>query len=638
MTTTARVDVRERARLDELAAYRILDTEPEAAFDAIAQAAALVAGVPVAAVGLIDDRREWFKAAVGMDPAAIDRESSLCEAVVQAGQPLVVTDAVLDARFADYPLVVDGSLRFWAGFPLITPTGAVLGTLCLNDAIPRTLGPDQMLVLSTLADQVMAQLELRRQAREAYAARDEAQNRQILLDAVLDSVDVGVLVCDVGGEVVVGNSFGRDLLGLPGPDVDQVSPLQRLASLSMTDVDGHLLAGPDRPLERVVREGRFDDMEVVVRRPTDGAQRLLRVLGRMLRTTTGAMLGAMCAAHDMTAIRDREAELSARVEEVERLAASREIHRGRDSSRVACETVRELCAAQQASVMLPDEAGNLVVAATTEPAMADLVVPLAAAPLVGTAYRTGTSILVDPHDDNRTFGRAMHRIESRHGRIGCALHQPLLNESGCNGVLLLTTSRGPDAIADRTLRLLDVVTAELSAALERDRLRSQLADQARTDPLTGLANRRTWDEQVAAQTAAAGQTPLCLAILDLDHFKAYNDGHGHQAGDALLQAAGAAWRTRIRTNDTLARLGGEEFGVLLPGCALADAQTVLHGLRSVMPAGQTVSIGLAQLRTGESIESWYARADRALYRAKAEGRDRVGVDPEPFVDRRGRQA
>jgi GGDEF domain-containing protein len=121
---------------------------------------------------------------------------------------------------------------------------------------------------------------------------------------------------------------------------------------------------------------------------------------------------------------------------------------------------------------------------------------------------------------------------------------------------------------------------------------------ARTDGLTGVANRRGWDDELPRELARATRSgrPLCIALLDLDHFKAYNDRHGHQAGDRLLKAAAAAWQARLRRSDLLARYGGEEFAVLLPDCGLEDA-------------GQLVD-----------------RADRALYAAKAGGRDRCVAD------------
>lgn len=153
----------------------------------------------------------------------------------------------------------------------------------------------------------------------------------------------------------------------------------------------------------------------------------------------------------------------------------------------------------------------------------------------------------------------------------------------------------------------------------------QLAQQARSDALTGIPNRRSWDFALerAVQSAAAEGTALTVAMLDLDRFKDYNDRYGHQAGDRLLVACTRAWREQIVAPCFLARYGGEEFGVLLPGLSAAEAREVLTGLRLAVPEGQTVSIGYAACQEGDTGLDVVHRADIALYSAKAAGRDRV---------------
>jgi diguanylate cyclase (GGDEF)-like protein len=150
---------------------------------------------------------------------------------------------------------------------------------------------------------------------------------------------------------------------------------------------------------------------------------------------------------------------------------------------------------------------------------------------------------------------------------------------------------------------------------------------ARTDGLTGVANRRAWDDELPrelARAARSGKRP-CVALLDLDHFKAYNDRHGHQAGDRLLKAAAAAWQGKLRKTDLLARYGGEEFGVLLPDCRLDDAMEIAERLRIAQPE-VTCSLGVAAWDGREDAARLVARADRALYAAKAGGRNRCHVD------------
>ena len=149
--------------------------------------------------------------------------------------------------------------------------------------------------------------------------------------------------------------------------------------------------------------------------------------------------------------------------------------------------------------------------------------------------------------------------------------------------------------------------------------RSELTRLAATDPLTGLANRRRWDEELAA-SMARGEAPAVL-LADLDHFKRFNDEHGHVTGDEMLVAFARAIEEVSPGGGVAARWGGEEFAVLLRDPA--SAPQVAEKLRGSVPLGQTSSIGLAHQRPGETLGELMRRADAALYRAKEGGRDRV---------------
>lgn len=144
------------------------------------------------------------------------------------------------------------------------------------------------------------------------------------------------------------------------------------------------------------------------------------------------------------------------------------------------------------------------------------------------------------------------------------------------------------------------------------------------DPLTGVTNRRGLDrvlDQATGQSAEPPE-PFTVAVLDVDHFKDINDERGHQAGDRVLTELVARWSRCLRQGDTLARVGGDEFVVLLPGCAPADAETVLERLRHAAE-GITCSVGCTELRLGDSGSRLIARADLALYEAKRLGRDQL---------------
>jgi diguanylate cyclase (GGDEF)-like protein/PAS domain S-box-containing protein len=160
---------------------------------------------------------------------------------------------------------------------------------------------------------------------------------------------------------------------------------------------------------------------------------------------------------------------------------------------------------------------------------------------------------------------------------------------------------------------------------EREDLLVEVKVLAASDALTGLPNRRTLDEQLPREMARARRaaTPLCLAIIDIDFFKAYNDAHGHLAGDGMLRDCAEAWDSELRGEDTIVRYGGEEFLVLLPGASLEQAAETVERLRAVTPDGQTCSAGRACWDFIESAEDLLERADVALYAAKGAGRDRL---------------
>jgi diguanylate cyclase (GGDEF)-like protein len=164
---------------------------------------------------------------------------------------------------------------------------------------------------------------------------------------------------------------------------------------------------------------------------------------------------------------------------------------------------------------------------------------------------------------------------------------------------------------------------------QRETLALRLERTARTDPLTGLPNRRAWDEGLEREIdhAHRTETALCMALLDLDYFKQFNDLNGHPAGDSHLKEAASLWRDRLRSADLIARYGGEEFAVLLTATDALQAEQVIEMLRAAVPRGETVSAGIAQWDGAESGTRLFARADAALYEAKRLGRDRTVVAP-----------
>lgn len=178
----------------------------------------------------------------------------------------------------------------------------------------------------------------------------------------------------------------------------------------------------------------------------------------------------------------------------------------------------------------------------------------------------------------------------------------------------------------------DLVTRmrkERNLAEERGRIIEELA---LTDPLTGIDNRRGWERAIQRSVGQARRhsQPLSLAMLDLDHFKEYNDAHGHQAGDDFLHVVAQNWEEMTRIEDHIARYGGEEFVLTLPNTGLEGARVIVERLRAALPApGEsqetriTCSAGITEWDGSETVREMVARADKALYEAKHRGRDQT---------------
>jgi len=188
----------------------------------------------------------------------------------------------------------------------------------------------------------------------------------------------------------------------------------------------------------------------------------------------------------------------------------------------------------------------------------------------------------------------------------------------------MTGNPGSDLALDHDTDVASL-RAEVEALTEEVRALTRLA---RTDPLTGLANRRGWDEQLARELARAqrSQTAVSIALVDLDDFKSFNDSHGHQAGDRLLVEAAAAWRGQLRDIDVVCRWGGDEFAILLPDCSEPFAQEVIARLGPATPSHQSCAAGVAAWDRRETPDELLRRADTALLQEK---RVRAAARPCP---------
>lgn len=167
----------EEKRLEALRGFDILDTPAEQAFDDLVRLALYICETPIAAVSFIDHDRQWFKAKVGFEATETKRDLAFCaHAILTPDETLIVPDASLDDRFSDNPLVTDEpKIRFYAGAPLVTENGMVLGTLCVLDHKPRELSAAQIKALTVLRNQVVRELELHKKNVELSEANKKLE-------------------------------------------------------------------------------------------------------------------------------------------------------------------------------------------------------------------------------------------------------------------------------------------------------------------------------------------------------------------------------------------------------------------------------------------------------------------------------
>jgi len=375
----------------------------------------------------------------------------------------------------------------------------------------------------------------------------------------------------------------------------------------------------------------------------------------------GGVLGVFAAARDVTAQKEAEAELKIRTDDLAHHA--RQMTLLNDFSGVLRATVSTSEAysviAKFAQQLLPQESGALCVRNSTKKMVETVAVWGDASPTLGEFTP----------DDCWAFRRSrLHRVDDAQSVTMCAhlasplpvgyLCVPIVAWGNTLGILHFYSRIMP--LSGEKELLIGVMTEHVALALFNLQLQEKLRWQADRDSLTGLFNRRHMDKVLAQELgrAAKQSSPLCLAMLDLDHFKEFNDTHGHLAGDALLQQIGALLQDRIRGRDIVCRYGGEEFIVIMPDVSWNDSARRVRQLQNEIKQLRVLheghSLGAVSVSVGVSIfpehgmnaQELVLAADQALYRAKAEGRDRIivangkeedALHPTPHPKRAGPQ-
>ncbi|WP_336921327.1 sensor domain-containing diguanylate cyclase [Aquipuribacter sp. SD81] len=601
-------DARERARLEELHGYGVLDTPASAELEAVVRLAADVAGVPTATLNLLDASRQCQLTTVGFDGADSARADSMCDVTVRAGAAVWVPDASLDVRFAANPWVTGryAAVRFYASVPLLTPAGHVLGTLCVFDTVARTLTQRQLQRLHDCAALVVALFERQRESRShAHQAVELAEQRDLmalvhatleeraeLLDTVLESVAVGIVVCDAGGHVT---HFNRTARGWHGVDADPtLAPSDLPAHYDLFEPDGTTPLTPERvPLLRALVEGQVEGAEFVIV-ATGHGPRTAVADARRLVASDGTLLGAVVVMEDVTERRRREAALRSSEERFRSAFSQAPTPMAVVDGDGTWVDVNPACCA-----WLGRSRGEL------------LGRPLAA--------------VLDPDDvaEADEVRRAVLLGERANARVTLRFAHRRGDE------LWGAVSVGAVTAADGGRQLV----CQVEDLSERRAVEERLTAMALHDALTGLANRVLLVERLGHALAVAARDGSTHALLfcDLDRFKHVNDTHGHTVGDEVLVTVAERLHGAVRPSDTVARLGGDEFVVLCEGLAPAEVPVVADRLRAAVRAPIATSAGLVEVGMSigvahpsggsapEDASVVLARADREMYRSKREG-------------------
>jgi diguanylate cyclase (GGDEF)-like protein/PAS domain S-box-containing protein len=601
----------ESERLKALHDLQLLDTPPEADFDELVYLAAQICEAPISLMSIVDADRQWFKASVGLAARETSRRVSFCTHAIQQPNLFVVEDATRDERFAGNPLVTgDPGIRFYAGMPLVLPDGHAIGTLCVVDIVPRTLTETQESALAVLARQLISRIVMRVQQRSLEAALAERDKAAVDLRASEDRfqifMDNGPFVSymkDAEGRMLYYNrrfaqQFCVSSAGWLGLRDDQIWPEDIARALRERDVS--------------VLQGGLP-IESTEETPGPNGQTLSWNSHKFpCRDRNGNLLLAGISV-DITDDLERAKALRVALRDKSKLAEELEARK---------HIMQKFMEHSPNTMFVKDDCGRYVFY-NAEFAKCvgidrtewlgrsdDEVFPKGVAErYIAEDLRVMESEqTLEFNDEVRDADGALHRFRT--------LKFTYKDVDGRN------------LLAGVTLDMTEQVNRE--EALEKANLQLELL--ATTDSLTGLFNRRVFGSRAAIEfsNAKRSRRSLSVLVMDIDDFKKRNDTYGHAAGDAALQTVGKILNGCVRMGDATARLGGEEFGVLLPDTDSSGAIDLAFRIQTALsqqaqgPAPLTVSVGASSMT--EEIASWeqlLRSADDAMYEAKRSGKNRV---------------
>lgn len=490
-------------------------------------------------------------------------------------------------------------------------------------------------------------------ASELEFSRGQLVEQKVYIEDIVHTVAEGIAVIDGKGQIVSVNPAAAEIVGRRS---DKIEGQEWTSVLDMRGLSGDRLAQGTSPVELALTTGRRHQAEVRLAKPDGSSLPVIASCNPLNRSDGGIVL----TLSDISELRSAERAVNDRAEELATLnrelketsqATTRLVKLGELLQ--ACVTFQE--AFSVVGSAMPDFFGGLSGTAHLTSASRNLVEEMAHwgairssvgqfAPEDCWALRRGQEHVAGP---GMLTPRCNHITENGGRGYVC---MPLAAQGETLGIVHLCepdAGGNPGWLVERQQILRGVVDT-LALALANLRLRETLRQQSIRDPNTGLYNRRYLEETSSRELRRMerSEQPLAMIMLDVDHFKQFNDTFGHEAGDLVLKQVATTLLDHARESDVVSRYGGEEFALMMPGTSLMDGAERAEALRKAIKLlhlthrGRTLgtitaSFGVAAFpELGASWSEIVNAADRALYKAKADGRDRVvagpsKVDPSP---------
>jgi diguanylate cyclase len=623
-------DVEEIKRVASLHALNILDTACDVEFDRITRLTSRVLQTPIALLSFIDNQRQWFKSCIGLDVTELTLEWSFCARTILTDEPLVISDATQDARFADNPLV-SGSphIRFYAGAPITTAEGYRIGSLCIIDTHPRILDSEKLALLIDFA----ALISQRIQQNEALAlAQNYLDDAVEVIDArfrtMFEKAAVGIaLVAPDGGWIRV-NTALCNIVGYTPDELSQLTFQDITYPEDLAKDLNHLQQLVVGEIDRYQMEKRY------IRKDKTTVWVSLSVTKQT--NVKGELDYFVSIIENIQARKEAEASLASLRRDLEHKVDERTMELRKANEMLSYIMEQQIRFEQK---LLKREAELSAVLENAN----DAYVCMDQAGVVSAWNRQA----------HETFGWSAREAIGQ--RIDELIIPPGMREAHRKGMSNYLKT-GEAKVLDKRLELpairkdgsglsveirirainLDdtkIFSAFLHDITDRKRLEELREHEALHDALTSLPNRRALFEHIPKAIARSNRTGQAMGLLfmDLDNFKIINDTLGHDIGDSLLIEVAHRLSRCVRQTDTVARLSGDEFTIivenLMAGYQDAEcvAQKILSNVCTPAEIGQNTievgaSIGIAIHMPGTTIsaDDLLKLADSAMYKVKRE--------------------